>query len=167
MKKRLDIQTTPDGAFIRIGPNRDLTSTILWALILAFVSTHIGSMGWSGAVIWVMLAYMAWRFLWNLFGVEEITLTSEALTFTNRLFFLHRTKRSNGQDINWIAYHPVAYRARSGIGVLLKDRGTTFDFGKDLSLEEATKVIDVMKANAPWLGSRLKGTSELSYYKLG
>jgi len=123
-------------------------------------------MGWSGFFLWGLMAVVAWRFLWNMFGFEEISVAPGALTITKRLFFLHRTSRCEGSKIDWVAYHPHAYRSPAGIGVLVKDNLMPVGVGYDLGPEDAENVLQGIKSNAPWLGTRVRGTTETSFYKL-
>jgi hypothetical protein len=88
------------------------------------------------------------------------------MTITKRMLFWHRTRRYEGRNIDWIAYHRSAYRSPPGIGVMLKDKMSPFGVAYDIDPENAETTLQAIKAGAPWLGTRVRGTNELSYYKL-
>jgi hypothetical protein len=163
MTARCLIQKQPDCVVIRISPERSVWSLLY--LLFIFLAPTIYGLGWAGFFLWGLLGYVAWRFAWNLFGVEEIAADREALTVTKRLLFWYKTRRCSCGDIDWIAYHPSAYRSPAGIGILLKDKMNPFGIGFDLEPADAESILQALKSIAG-LGAKARGTTELSWYKL-
>jgi hypothetical protein len=168
MESRCEIEKLPDGVRIRIRPERSILDAIVWPIaivLIVFVPVADG-FGWGGLPIYAMAAYLAWRLLWNLFGFEQVVVGPDALVVTKRMLLWCRVRRCEGANIDWIAYHRSAYRSPSGIGLMLKDKMQPFGLAYDLSPEDAENVLQVLKSVAPWLGTRVRLTSELSYYKM-
>jgi len=168
MRPRCEIKEESAGVTIRIRPERSVLDAIVWPLTVAIFAPVIilDGIGWAGIFLWAMLGYLVWRFFWNLFGFEEIACTPSAVTITKRLWFWHKTRRCESDNVDWIAYHPRAYRSPPGIGILLKDHVMPVGVAYDLGPSNAEAVLSTIKKNAPWLGSRVRGTSETSFYKL-
>jgi hypothetical protein len=166
MWSRCEIKQESQGVSIRIRPERSIWEAIVLPILIIVFSPAILAMGWSGIVLWGMMGFILWRFAWNLFGFEEIAVAPQTLTITKRLLFLHRTRRCNSSEVDWIAYHPHAYRSPAGIGVLLKDNVMPFGIAYELKPADAETVLQAIKSNAPWLAARVRGTSETSFYKL-
>jgi hypothetical protein len=167
MRSRCEIEEEATGVTIRIRPERSVLDAVVWPLTIAVVAPLIiaNDLGWAGLLLWAMLSYLVWRFFWNLFGFEEIACTLDAVTITRRLWFWRKMRRCGNSNIDWIAYHPQAYRSPPGIGILLKDHVMPFGVAYDLGLNDAETVLSAIKKNAPWLGPRVRGTADTSFYK--
>ena len=149
-----------------IVPERSIGSLILTPLIFAVVTKTVLELRWGGFVLWIMLLWLVWRLLWSWFGSEKIDADASSFRITSEILGLHRTRRFDNQDVVWIAYHPRAYRSAAGIGLLLKDRGTTFEFGRELEPAEAECLLQALKRISGGLGDKVRGITETSYYRL-
>ena len=68
-------------------------------------------------------------------------------------------------QIDWIAYHPyLSYKYPACIGILTKDVVMPRQIGQGIGPTEAESVLQALKSSAPWLRSRVHGTTETSFY---
>ena len=167
MPTRCEIRGGPDRINIWIPPERSIWDAAVSPLLILFIASVAPSLGWSGLFLWGVMGYLVWRFVWNLFGIEEVEVNYAALTITSRVLLFHRTRRFDSADVDWIAYHPRAYRSPSGIGILVKDKVMPFQIAYDLGPEDAETALQAIKSNIPGLSSRVRGLSETSFYKPG
>jgi hypothetical protein len=139
MRSRCEIKEVPEGVTIRIRPERSVIGGIVWPPMVVLIAIVVirDSFGWAGLFLWAMMGYLVWRFLWNLFGFEEIVVTQGALTINKRMLLWRTTRHCDGNNVDWIAYHLSAYRSPPGIGVLLKDKVSPFGVAYDIGPDDA------------------------------
>jgi hypothetical protein len=168
LANRCEIKTEQSLLTIRIKPERSWWTLFASPLLIAFIVTQTVELniGWAGFFVWGLMLWLVWRMIWGAFGEEIICAETSTVSITSQVLGLHRTRRFESKDVEWMAYHPHAYRAASGIGLMLKSRLTPFQFGRELKPADAECLLQAMKTNVGWLAEKVKGATETSFYQL-
>jgi hypothetical protein len=165
LSNRCEVKSEGSVLTARIAPERSVGSLILTPLIFAVVTKTVFELRWAGFVLWIMLLWLAWRLLWSWLGSEKIDADVSSFRITSEVLGLHRTRRFESQDVEWIAYHPRAYRSAAGIGLLRKNTGMPVEFGRELEPAEAECLLQALKHIGGGLADKVRGITETSYYR--
>jgi hypothetical protein len=153
---RCEINADTEGLAIRIDPERSLWNFIVLPLLLLLIFLGSRNMGWGGFFLWVLSAWVAWQFVWNALGFENIDAQLSGIRVTSRVLFFHRTRWFAKESVESIAYHPHAYRSPAGIGMMVKDRLLPFQFGRELDPTEANILLQALETNVGWIRDKLR-----------